>query len=290
MKTDRTSKYLLLIVVIVAIVALTTLSLRQNDKTLSYSSLMDKDIIGFATASATCSDTDGGLVYTMKGTISGGTWKTTGATYSDKTDFCSSKEKLQEYYCSSNTTGFSSATNCTKINPNYVCSNGACVNATKTNATNATNATTTTNVTNATNTTALPDIIITEINFVKINETNNITVNFTIKNNGTADAGYIGILHTSFWIEYTDTDGSAKTSLGTGYQYVSSYYDLKAGQSITGKITSGLSSTFVDDIRAGTSHTVKITLSSDWTNHIKESDETNNDYTQTVTLTSSDVS
>lgn len=282
---EKSSLYILSIVCIVAIVGLVVLIITGRTGTESSFSfgIGENSFVGYATVSATCRDTDSGLVYTTKGTISGGTWKTTGASYTAKTDYCDARGKLQEYYCSSNTTAFVSAKNCSILYPGYICKDGTCVNGTT--ITNVT----TINVTNATNATALPDLIITGINFVNINATNNITVNFTIKNQGTADAGYSGILHTTFWIPYTDTDGSSKTSVGTGYQYVSAYYDLKAGESITGKITSGLSSTFVDDIRAGNSHDIGITLSTDWTNHITESDETNNEYTTTVTVTSADI-
>lgn len=268
MVKEKTSLYLLGIVGIVAVVGIVVLLLNGGQVPAQVS---EGDIVGFATTSATCTETDGGLVYTTKGTISGGTWKTTGASYTTKTDYCDPRGKLQEYYCSSNTTAFVRATNCTTVNPSYICSNGACVNAT-------------------------PDLIITGINSVTINATNNMTVNFTIKNQGAgyADANYI---YNHMILNYQALDGSTITMGGISKQtlHLSSpwrgTYTLPPGDSITAAVTTYVEPDVVADIVAGNSHDTTVTLETDsWFNLVTESDETNNQYTETVTVTSADVS
>ncbi len=84
---------------------------------------------GQAVGDPTCTDTDGGSIYTTQGTISGGTWKTTSAVYKDKTDSCDKKGYLNEYYCSSSTQGYyTQNVNCLKVvGSGYTCSSGACV-------------------------------------------------------------------------------------------------------------------------------------------------------------------
>src|SRR3989338_1487200 len=89
------------------------------------------NIAGQATGSVTCADTDGGIDYTTQGTISGGTWKTTGRAYADKTDSCvtsgSKAGMLLEGFCSDSTHGFYRYTNCaTVVGTGSICQNGAC--------------------------------------------------------------------------------------------------------------------------------------------------------------------
>jgi len=125
---DKTSLYLLSIVSIVAIVGIVVFILNNNGST-SFSA--SANLAGQATASATCSDTDSGLAYMTQGTISGGTWKTTGRRYSDKTDSCvtsgSKAGMLLEGFCSDSTHGFYVYKNCaTVVGAGSICQNGAC--------------------------------------------------------------------------------------------------------------------------------------------------------------------
>lgn len=127
---DKTSLYLLSIVGIVAIVGIVVFILNTSGST-SFSA--SANLAGQATASATCSDTDSGFDYTTQGTISGGTWKTTGRTYADKTDSCvtsgSKAGMLLEGFCSDSTHGFYVYKNCaTVVGTGSVCQNGACTN------------------------------------------------------------------------------------------------------------------------------------------------------------------
>jgi hypothetical protein len=70
-----------------------------------------------------CSDTDGGMVYTIKGTVSG--------YYNSKqysyTDYCTSNTVLKEYYCSSK---LQYSTSYTCSGTTNACVNGACVQQT----------------------------------------------------------------------------------------------------------------------------------------------------------------
>ncbi len=127
---DKTNLYLLSIVGIVALVGIVVFILNNSGST-SFST--STNLAGQATASATCSDTDSRLDYTTQGTISGGTWKTTGRTYSDKTDSCvtsgSKAGMLLEGFCSDSTHGFYVYKNCaTVVGTGSVCQNGACTN------------------------------------------------------------------------------------------------------------------------------------------------------------------
>jgi len=90
-------------------------------------------LVGKATEIATteCSDTDGGINYTIQGTISGGTWLTNNQTYStmNTTDICyQGNMRLKEYYCSDSMHGFYKIINCEEeLGENYQCSEGQCV-------------------------------------------------------------------------------------------------------------------------------------------------------------------
>ena len=131
MNNSKTSLYLLSIVGIVAIVGIAVLILNAGSSSVSFST--STNIAGQATASVTCADTDSGLDYTTQGTISGGTWKTTGRAYADKTDSCvtsgSKAGMLLEGFCSDSTHGFYRYTNCaTVVGTGSICQNGACTN------------------------------------------------------------------------------------------------------------------------------------------------------------------
>lgn len=124
-KSEKTNLYLLSIVGIVAVVGIVILLLQSSEQSV----WTDGDIAGQATASATCTDTDGGLAYTTRGTVSGGTWKTTGRAYTRGTDYCGSSNKVWEYYCSDATHAFVRANDCATVGRGYVCKNGACIDA-----------------------------------------------------------------------------------------------------------------------------------------------------------------
>ncbi len=73
-----------------------------------------------------CTDTDSGLNYTTNGSVSGGYWLSTNATYSDKSDTCTTG-LLDEYYCSNSTHAFYTTVNCTSVvGVEYACSSGVC--------------------------------------------------------------------------------------------------------------------------------------------------------------------
>lgn len=75
-----------------------------------------------------CSDSDGGKDYTVQGHIVGGTWHTTGETYTTKTDSCLTNDKVKEYYCYDRTHGYYNAVSCSgKFGAGYICEEGACV-------------------------------------------------------------------------------------------------------------------------------------------------------------------
>lgn len=123
--SEKINLYLLSIVGIVAVVGIVILLLQSSEQSV----WTDGDIAGQAT-SATCTDTDSGLAYTTRGTVSGGMWKTTGRTYTRGTDYCGSSNKVWEYYCSDATHAFVSAKDCaTVVGADYVCKNGACIDA-----------------------------------------------------------------------------------------------------------------------------------------------------------------
>lgn len=126
---EKTNLYILAILSIVAVVGIVVMLIDGKDAREGLSSVnLGSDQVGFATASATCTDTDSGFDYTTKGTISGGTWKTTGRTYSSKTDSCNARGQLQEGFCSDSTHGFYVFKYCDRVlGAGYVCEDGACV-------------------------------------------------------------------------------------------------------------------------------------------------------------------
>ncbi len=117
MKFNGISKYILGIISVVALVGIFILVGNT-----------DSIVAGQATGSATCTDTDAGFDYTTQGTISGGTWKTTGRTYTAKTDSCNVRGQLQEGFCSDSTHGFYVFKYCDRVvGTGYECEDGACV-------------------------------------------------------------------------------------------------------------------------------------------------------------------
>lgn len=139
-----------------------------------------------------------------------------------------------------------------------------------------------------------PDLIITGINSVSLNQTNgNLTINFTVKNDGTAAytnavLGYY--LETKLAAMYNDVSGASLTS-----SQISNTNDwdapttLTAGNSFTRKAWVVMDPGVVSAIVAGSSWPISLTLEVDYSRYIVESDEYNNNYAETGTLTSADL-
>ncbi len=125
-KSEKINLYLLSIVGIVAVVGIVILILQSSQQSIVWT---EGDIAGEATTSTTCTDTDDGRVYTTRGEVRGGTWKTTGRAYTRGTDYCGSSNKVWEYYCSDATHAFVSTKDCATVGADYVCKNGACIDA-----------------------------------------------------------------------------------------------------------------------------------------------------------------
>jgi len=81
-------------------------------------------ITGYATATPSCTDSDGGINYYVKGTAS----YSYGAKYYNYSDYCFSSTGLYERYCSGNYV-YGTTYYCP-----YGCSNGACINVNETQA------------------------------------------------------------------------------------------------------------------------------------------------------------
>ncbi len=135
-----------------------------------------------------------------------------------------------------------------------------------------------------------PDLIVTGINSIMLNQTNgNVTVNFTIKNQGTSRVSLIYVPST-LSMAYSDTAGIARTALGDS----STFTILSPGDSKTDK-TSGwtVTSDVIAAISSGSSYIFTATVITDSTStgygYVTESDETNNQYSTTVTLTSANL-
>jgi hypothetical protein len=135
-----------------------------------------------------------------------------------------------------------------------------------------------------------PDLEIIALNAVRINQSNgNISVNFTLNNNGIGDIAERAYVGSSLVANYIDTAGSSQ-STNTGVKFVYNYpQSLRAGSSITVKTYAGLvTSDVIAAIASGSSYSLDITITADYIGSITESDEMNNIYTQTVTVTSAD--
>ncbi len=127
MSKTHMEKYIVGAVLVVAIIGVLSLLMTGSTNNLT----------GQAVGDPLCTDTDGpvgagGLVYTTQGTITGGTWKTTGAVYADKTDSCVTSGRkagyLLEGFCPDSTHGFYNYVDCvTKVGAGYRCISGACV-------------------------------------------------------------------------------------------------------------------------------------------------------------------
>ncbi len=77
---------------------------------------------------SSCTDSDGGLNYFVKGTVT----TVNGTNNVTNTDYCTTSNSLKEFSCTATQTIF-----CSELGKSYMCSNGACVS----NATNAINTT-----------------------------------------------------------------------------------------------------------------------------------------------------
>ncbi|MEK6917512.1 MAG: hypothetical protein AABW51_01050 [Nanoarchaeota archaeon] len=92
----------------------------------------DGSFVGSTASTPSCTDSDGGLNYILKGTVYG---QDTNSTNYIINDSCSGNSVV-EYYCNQNTSSFAAVTYaCTNLGANYVCSNGACINSSQTNTT-----------------------------------------------------------------------------------------------------------------------------------------------------------
>ena len=141
--------------------------------------------------------------------------------------------------------------------------------------------------------TKYPDLIITGINSIYINGTtlNETRVNFTIKNQGRGDPYDNGkrVVWVSGEQTYLTIDGISEVGWG-GPDYSSlSSTSLDPGSSMTMKLLFDLDTDVINAINGGTSWDLEVTLEVDEWNLITESDETNNEYTTTVTLTAADI-
>jgi hypothetical protein len=282
---DKTSGYILSIVGIVGVVALAVLLLNG-------ASTGDTNLAGYAVVIGSCTDSDGGSTdYTTQGTASG-TWYKTSKT-SSWTDSCKDSTNLYEYYCRTDGTVYKKTISCATVGLGYGCSSGACVASSSSSSTSSTSSSTSST---SSTSSSLPDLIITGINLVTLNKTNgNMTVNFTIKNQGTGDvpsSSTSSLFRPSLQVSYLDTYGSSLSVLNYGY-FRNYPQSLSSGSSITIKVISDpISSDVITAIASGSSYSFDLSLNADAGTSpsvITESDETNNGYTQTVTLTSANL-
>jgi hypothetical protein len=139
----------------------------------------------------------------------------------------------------------------------------------------------------------LPDLIITEINFIFVNGTNgNMSANFTIKNQGSADLpDSITWFNNYMEVDYDDADGGISSISGTHFS-ITTIWDLDAGDSMTARVDLGnVDSDTLNWVSGGDSSDFDIYLYTDGSySHVTEEDETNNEWTETITVTASDVS
>ncbi|MEK6945693.1 MAG: putative metal-binding motif-containing protein [Nanoarchaeota archaeon] len=83
----------------------------------------DGSFVGSTASTPSCTDSDGGLNYILKGTVYGQDSNFTNYFFNDT---CSGNYVV-EYYCNQNTSGFAYVTySCANLGANYVCSNGVC--------------------------------------------------------------------------------------------------------------------------------------------------------------------
>jgi hypothetical protein len=141
----------------------------------------------------------------------------------------------------------------------------------------------------------MPDLVITGINYVWLNGSNgNFTVNFTVENIGDVSidemSGSYAWFNNKVDVEYEDPTEGSTAFAGTNTLRFHTY-ELEAGESLTAEIRTGnvLSET-IDALLAGDSLDFEVDLLADGSyEYIDESDETNNEYSETVTLTADDV-
>lgn len=130
--------------------------------------------------------------------------------------------------------------------------------------------------------------------YFNITEDNNFTVNFTLENIGTESTSATNVPHLVS-VAYLDSSGTVQTIMGYSPYFASPLvpsrvYTIKVG---TAAVSSGLpeyvEEAIIEDILAGNPHDFEITVTADSASKVSESDETNNEYTETVTLTSADL-
>lgn len=138
----------------------------------------------------------------------------------------------------------------------------------------------------------LPDLVVSGINSVKINQTNgNISINYTLENQGTGDVSEYYVL-LNLDASYTDTTGTGKTTSETAIFFLNNPTSVLARGSInTMNVYTApvISSDVVATIASGSPYALEIVVEVDTNSHVAESDETNNEYTTTVTLTSANL-
>ncbi len=123
MKIDNSSKYILGIVSIVAVVGIVVMLMSSGLDVLSSDGYDTTGQVA-SVSSSICKDTDGGKVYTTQGTVSGGL-PTSRSSY---TDTCTSSDSLTEYFCGTANKRKSQTVSCSSaVGSGYVCENGACV-------------------------------------------------------------------------------------------------------------------------------------------------------------------
>lgn len=120
-------------VAVIGIIILVVLSLWSSG--FSFTTFTTGTLAGQATEIA-CTDTDSGMIYTTQGSISGGTWLTTGKAYDQKTDSCKDAVSVYEYYCADATHGYYTTQSCEKkVGTGSVCADGVCSAATSSTST-----------------------------------------------------------------------------------------------------------------------------------------------------------
>ncbi len=287
-----------------------------------------QDITGQTISIGSCTETDGGMTdYTTVGTVTG-TWSSSTGISSSWKDYCRSTTVLYEYYCKTNGYAYRVSRTCaTFYGAGYTCSAGACVNTATTDSdsdgvydssdacpgyddhldtdtdgtadgcdtdddgdgySDTVETAAGSDPLSATSVpSSYPDLIITAAT-VRVydnstSSTNDIAyADITVTNSGSSSAVYSFVYVT---ITYTDTDGSVDTASNS--YYVSS---LSAGASTSVSVSlEGFSQSVTDSLLAGGSTYVSLTANGDNTGRVTESDETNNAYAGTYTLTSADV-
>ena len=124
--------YLAIVTIVIIALALTAFNVTNKDGTEQLGIFNRKTTttprpttttpIPTTTIPWTCTDTDGGRVYTIKGTVSGQTTQPF-----NFTDYCESSGSLREYYCRADNAPTYESHSCGGDNSTVTCVDGACV-------------------------------------------------------------------------------------------------------------------------------------------------------------------